>query len=127
MGNILGKKLLYNCPQHIIYIVPNRKKGGLQIEFNKVCFFIVSFPYLFICILVWYTPNDHKSNSTRYVLRLFHVFGTKLKGLFHLPALLDFAFRTQDLKFLLNSTSHLQGVPQEIIPKQMKDLLFYNP
>ena len=38
MGNILGKKLLYYCPQHIVYILPDRKKGGLQVEYNKVNF-----------------------------------------------------------------------------------------
>ena len=35
-GNILGKKLLYHSPPHIIYILPDRKNGGLKIEFNKV-------------------------------------------------------------------------------------------
>ena len=39
-GNLLGKKLLFHSPQHIIYIMPDPKGVGLKIEFNKVRFFL---------------------------------------------------------------------------------------
>ena len=35
-GNILGMRVLYHSPPHIIYILPDRKNGGMKIEYNKV-------------------------------------------------------------------------------------------
>jgi len=34
-GNILGMRVLYHSPPHIIYILPDRKNNGMKIEYNK--------------------------------------------------------------------------------------------